>query len=116
MSKARIEYPDGRYPYPAAAGALPGALVVRPDGTYAILDGLESCVTGERISPMPLKPGPTVIFQKSVAGDNITAGTVVYLIVATGLVTATEGSNIRMGKAIQAAGAGVTHVHVNPQA
>lgn len=116
MAKAKIEHLDGRYRYPAAAAHKPGDLVVRPDGTYAIFDGLEACAIGEQIQPQPLKPGPTVIFEKSVASDVLAAGTTVYIIPASGKITATSTSNVLTGKVIQAAGAGVTHAHVNPQA
>jgi len=116
MSKARITYQDGRYPYPAAAAATPGDIVLRPCGTYAIFDGLESCASGERISPMPLNPGLVAIFQKSVAGDNLAAGAVVYLIPSTRLITATSTDNVRIGRLTAAAGTGVTHASVNLQA
>ncbi len=116
MAKAKLEHLDGRYRYPAAAAHKPGDLVVRPDGTYAIFDGLEACAVGENIQPQPLKPGPTAIFEKNAASDNLAAGTTVYIIPASGKVTATSTSNVITGKVIQTAGVGVTHVHVNPQA
>lgn len=110
---ATVRYEMGRYPYPAAAISVPGATVLRPDGTLAIHDDLVACAVGELIAPDPLIPGPTVIFQKSVVGDVMAAGLVVYVIMATGLITATVGSNVKVGKVIQAAGAGVLDVHVN---
>jgi hypothetical protein len=113
MSKARITYLDGRYPYPAAGAHTPGDIVLRPCGTYAIFDGLESCASGERISPQPLNPSQIAIFQKSSASDNIAAGTVVYLIPSTRLITATSTDNVRLGRLTQAAGTGVTHASVN---
>lgn len=116
MAKAKIEHPDGRFRYAAAAAHKPGDVVTRPDGTYAIFDGLEGCASGEMIQPQPIVPGPTVIMEKSVASDNIAANTVLYVIPATGKVTATSTENVRVGKSIAAAGVGVTTVHINPQA
>ena len=116
MAKARITNLDGRYPYPAAGAHTPGDIVLRPCGTYAIFDGLESCASGERISPMPFVPGPVAVFQKAAAGDNLAAGAVVYLIPASRLITATSTDNVRIGRLTQAAGAGVTHASVNLQA
>lgn len=113
MSKARIVNADGRYPYPAAAAATPGDIVLRPCGTYAIFDGLESCLINERISPQPFNPSQIAIFQKSVAANDLAAGAVVYLIPATGLITATSTNNVRIGRLTAAAGVGVTHASVN---
>lgn len=116
MSKARITYLDGRYPYPAAAAATPGDIVLRPCGTYAIFDGLESCASGERISPQPLNPGLIGIFEKAVAANDLAAGAVVYMIPASGLITATSTDNVRLGTLTAAAGVGVTHASVNLEA
>lgn len=110
---ATIRYINGRYPYPAAAAHVPGAVVTRPDGTLAIYDGLEACANGELISPEPLIPGPTAVFDKDAPSDNLTAGTVVYVIAATSKVTATASGNVRVGKVVKTAGVGVTQVHVN---
>ena len=107
-----IRYINGRYPYPAAAVHVPGAVVTRPDGTLAIYDDLVNCASGELISPDPVF-GKTATFQKAVAGDNMAAGLVVFVIPASGMITATSTDNIRLGKLVQAAGVGVTHAHVN---
>jgi hypothetical protein len=116
MAKAKVMYADGRYPYPAAGAHKPGDVVLRPDGTYAIFDGLEGCASGERIQPQPLKAGPTILFEKNSASDNLAASATVYLIPASGKITATPTNNVVAGKLVQAAGTGITHAHVNPLA
>lgn len=116
MAKATIAHFDGRYVYPAAGAHKPGDVVVRPDGTYAVFDGLEACASGEMIQPQPLKPGPTWIFEKNSASDNLSAGATVYIIPASGKITTTSTDNVLLGKLVKAAGTGVTHAHVNPQA
>lgn len=115
MAKARIIHLDGRYAYAAAGAHKPGDLLTRPDGTFAILDGLEACVLGERISPAPVTPGPIVLYEKDDPADNIAAGTAVYL-TSAGEITATATNNTAAGKACQAAGTGRTHILVNPLA
>jgi hypothetical protein len=112
MLAFKIVHADGRFTYNAAAVHRPGDIVTRPDGTLAHFDGLEDCKIGQAISPCPLKPHMTGEGAK-VSGDNIAAGADVYRRASDGLLTVTSSGNVLIGKAVAAAAAGTTLVHVN---
>lgn len=96
-----IVYTDGRYPFAAAAAQEPGDVIIRPSGTLAIYDGLNGCASGELISPCPIQPFPIAEFD-ALTSDTWNAGTVLYWLAASNRLTATEGSNKRVGVAVAA--------------
>lgn len=109
---ARVVYENGRYPFPAGGTVLPGGIVARPDGSFAVYDGVQNAVSGELIQPEPFKPGPIVEIDKASASDAISASTVLYL-TSAGLATATSSGNTRCGKCCKASATGATTVLVN---
>jgi predicted RecA/RadA family phage recombinase len=108
----KVLYADGRYPYAAAAAYDPGDVIVRPDGTLAVLDGFESTESGERINPEPIRC--TKILEVAAASaDTWAAGTVLFWNASAEQVTATRGSNKSVGVAVAAKTSGQTSVLVN---
>lgn len=103
---------DGRYGFAAAGVAQPGDLIIRPDGTPAILEGLESVRAGDLITPQPLFPTVIVDFP-SASGTTFAVGADVYWDSAAKLATATASGNSRVGKAVRAKSAGQLSVLVN---
>ncbi len=106
-----IKSTDGRYAYNAGANIVPGQLVVRPDNTPAIHDGLEPVASGQLFSPQPLVPTVIVEFD-SASGTIFAAGATVYVNLVSQLATAT-GTDQRVGIAARAKTAGQTKVLVN---
>lgn len=108
----KILYADGRYPFPAPAAAEPGDVILRPDGTLAVLDGFENVDLGERIAPEPIR-ATKVIEINAASADTWPAGTVLYYDAANRRVTATRGANRLVGLAPFAKTSGQTVVLVN---
>lgn len=109
---ARIIRTDGRFEYTAGANLTPGQVVLRPDGSPAVLDGLDTVPSGALVSPMPLKRSVIMELDANSA-DTFSAGADVYVVIATGLATATASGNTLVGKAIRAKTNGQTVVLVN---
>ena len=63
LNEAKIEHEDGAYSYAADADYKPGEVLVRPDGSLAILDGLNDVKTGQWFTPRPLQPEPTGLWN-----------------------------------------------------
>lgn len=107
-----IVYADGRYPFNAPAAAEPGDVILRPDGTLAVLDGFENVELGERIAPEPIR-ACKVIEVAAASGDTWPAGTVLYYDAANKRATPTRGANRLIGLAPFAKTSGQTRVLVN---
>lgn len=107
-----IKRTDGRYAFNAAAALAPGELVLRPDGTPAILDGLESVAVGQLIEPEPLVPTNIVDFD-SASATVFAAGAVVYHDAAAKQAVTLATGNTRVGIAARAKSAGQLKVLVN---
>lgn len=106
-----ILHADGRFPYPAAAAYVPGDIMVRPDGSLAVLDGLEGVASGQLFSPTPLKD--KIVEVDSASGSTFSVGASVYWDASAKLATATSSGNTLMGKAIRAKTSGQLVVIVN---
>lgn len=107
INEATIEYPDGRYSYPATAVHAPGEIVTRPSGTLAIYDGINSCAVGQVISPQPLHPRPSGVFKAASAGT-WAAGAQVYWDAADNEINNSATDNTLVGRAIEAKTSGQT--------
>lgn len=107
-----ISHLDGRYVYPAPAVYTPGQVVVRPCGTLAVFDGLQSNTSGQPISPQPLRPTLICDVSKKSA-DTFSAGDNVYYDVAEQEATSTSESNTYLGKATRDYAGGTTVMEVN---
>lgn len=119
VNEMKIEYPDGRYPFPAAAAVEPGAVLVRPSGTLAIYDGLNGisaaeATAGKLISPQPVTPYPTVVGAVDPLGPTWLAGVQVYWDDTAKVITndSDTGANPLVGRSIEAMTAGKTVIHV----
>lgn len=106
-----VLYRDGRFPYNAAADHNPGAILLRPDGSFAIHDGLEAVVSGQRFTPDPLRG--KIVEVDSASGSTFAVGDSVYWDATAKLGTATSSGNTLMGKAIRAKTSGQLSVIVN---
>lgn len=102
---------DGRYSFDATADYAPGDLIVRPDGTPAILDGVEEVASGDLIEPQPVFPTMIIEFD-SASATTFAAGASVYVNTTSGLATATNTDEY-VGIAARAKTAGQTSVLVN---
>lgn len=96
-----VQRHDGRYSFIAGAAANPGDVIVRPDGTLSILDGLESIASGQLISPEPLIPTNIVEFDAPSA-STWSAGALIYWDNAAKVITTTSAGNTLVGRAIRA--------------
>lgn len=96
-----VERSDGRYSFIAGAAYNPGDIIVRPDATLAILDGLESTISGQLISPEPLVPSNILVIDAPSA-STWSAGASVYWDNTNKVFTATSSGNTYAGKAIVA--------------
>ncbi len=101
MAHFEILYSDGRYPFAAGAAYSPGDAVIRPCGTLAVLDGLESVASGALIQPAPLHP-TKVGEVKTASATTFTAADVVYWDNTNKVATATASGNKRLGVAARA--------------
>lgn len=110
--KGAIRLTDGRYTFAAAAAYEPGAVIIRPDGTLAIYDGLYGCAIGELISPCPLHNTMVGEFA-AVSANTWAAGAVLYWDDVAKTVTTTVGANKRVGVSVAAKTAGQTTALVN---
>ena len=106
-----IRYPDGRIPFIAGAAYNPGDIMLRPDGSLAVLDGLEPTANGQLISPNPLRN--KIVEVDSLSASTFAVGDVVYWDAAAKVGTATASGNTNMGKAIRAKTSGQLSVFVN---
>lgn len=97
--KGTVRYSDGRYPFAASAVQAPGSVLIRPDGTLAIYDGMEACAIGDRIDPQPIHPTMICEFVAATA-DTWSAGAILYWDAATPKLTTTASTNKRVGLAI----------------
>ena len=108
-SKLQIIHDDGQYPFVAAEAYDPGDVVIRPDGTFAVMDGIfESTKVGDLINPRPLIPGPYIEVDADPA-ITFAAEDVIYYNKTTKLATnVAAGGLLRVGVApfAKAAGAG----------
>jgi hypothetical protein len=103
---------DGRYAYNAPAAYVPGQMFLRPDGSPAILDGLEAVVSGQLIEPQPLRP--TLIMEvDSLSATTFAVGASVYLDVANQVANGTSSGNTLIGVAARAKTSGQLSVLVN---
>lgn len=110
--RGTIVYEDGRYPFAAGAAQQPGDVIIRPDGTLAIYDGLDGCASGDLISPQPLHP--TLIGEfKAVSANTWSAGAILYWDATNKVLTTTASTNKRVGLAIAAKTSGQTSALVN---
>lgn len=109
---AKILRTDGRFAFNAGADLVPGQVFLRPDGTPAILDGLDTVKSGELVSPQPLRQ-TNIIELDAASGDTFAAGASVYVVIATGLATATSSGNTLVGVAARAKTSGQLSVIVN---
>jgi len=108
----KVVYADGRFPYNAAAAHEPGDVIVRPDGSLAILDGFEGCASGERIAPEPIR-ATKVLEMAAASAATWGAGAVLYWNASLEQVTTTRGSNKVVGTAVAAKTSGQTVALVN---
>lgn len=104
----KVLYEDGRYPFLAAIAM--GDVVVRPCGTLAIFDGFDAAAIGDRVNPDPIHVTKVCEFP-ALTTDTWAVGTVLYWDAVNFRLTATVGSNKRVGVATTAKTNGqVTHV------
>ncbi|EMI17782.1 hypothetical protein RMSM_05308 [Rhodopirellula maiorica SM1] len=106
-----IRHIDGRYPFAAEAAYDPGDVLVRPDGSLALFDGMQSCAIGDRIDPLPLKAPMTVDVGKKTT-DTFAKAANVYWDATNEEVTSTSTGNTLIGTSIEVAGSGTTKLHV----
>ncbi|QDV22924.1 DUF2190 family protein [Aureliella helgolandensis] len=113
--EAKIIYPDGRYPFAATAAYEPGDIVVRPDGSLALYDGLEGCAIGDVISPDPTTAGAIVEWT---AGSAATwaAGAKLYRDAGNKLAFTTASTNKPLGASCTAKTAGMVKILINTAA
>ena len=102
---------DGRFAYNAGAAFNPGDVVIRPDGSLAVHDGLEAVASGARFSPNPLR-GKIVEFDSG-SSTTFSAGADVYWDNSAKLAVTTSSGNTLIGKAIRAKTSGQLVVIVN---
>lgn len=106
-----VIYTDGRFPYNAGAAYNPGEILLRPDGSFAIHDGLEAVASGQRFTPNPLRG--KIVEVDSASGSTFAVGDTVYWDATNKVGTATSSGNTNMGKAIRAKTSGQLSVIVN---
>lgn len=106
---------DGDYSYVAGADFNPGDIVTRPDGTLAIVDGVEVVKSGQMFAPKPLKPCSIVRFDSG-SSSTFAVGDTVYWDASGKVATATSSGNTNVGKAIRAKVSGQLFVEVNTTA
>ncbi len=102
---------DGRYEYSAPADIAPGDIVIRPDGTPAYSDAINTFKAGDLVSPAPLRPFP-VGRVPSASATLFNAGASVYFNATTQLATSTN-TDVLIGRAAKAKVNGDTTVLVN---
>ncbi|GAA5510055.1 DUF2190 family protein [Novipirellula caenicola] len=106
-----IRHIDGRYPFAAEAAYDPGDFLQRPDGSWALFDGLQSCAIGDRIDPLPIKSPMTVdVVKKST--DTFAKAANAYWDATNKEVTTTSTGNTLIGTSTEVAGSGTTKLHV----
>ena len=110
--KAKVVYHDGRYPFNAGAAYEPGDVIIRPDGTLALLDGMEGCASGERIAPEPIN-ATKIVEVAAVSGNTWSAGAILYWDNTNKVITTTASTNKRLGLATAAKTSGQTTHLVN---
>jgi predicted RecA/RadA family phage recombinase len=101
FTNARLLYAGGRYPFPAAAILAPGDVVVRPDGSLAVVDGFDRIQIGQLVEAEPLRRCQVWQFRV-VSADTWAAGALVYWNNSTRVVTTTASGNTLIGNAINA--------------
>lgn len=107
-----VERTDGRYRFTSAVNANPGDVIVRPDNTLAVLDGLDAVKIGDEIMPSPLIPTNIVWFDVPSA-STWAAAAVLYWDNVAKAVTTTSAGNTRIGVATTAKTNGQTTHRVN---
>lgn len=107
-----IRRTDGRYSFNAAAAAAPGEVILRPDGTPSILDGLEAVAIGQLIEPQPLVPN-IIAELDSLSATTFTVGATVYWDNTNKVANGTASGNTRVGIAARAKTSGQLSVLVN---
>ena len=112
LNEAKIEHDDGAYSYAADADYKPGEVLVRPDGSLAILDGLNDVKTGQWFTPRPLQPEPTGLWKVDPTGPTWAAGTEVFFNTTTNFLTNASAGAVKVGRSIDAMVAGKTKCHV----
>lgn len=99
--KGKILYANGRYPFPAPAAVVPGDVVARPDGSFAVFDGLQGFASGVLIEADPIVPCKVVEFIAA-TGDTWSAGASIYWDATNKITTTTSSGNTLLGKSIYA--------------
>jgi hypothetical protein len=112
MLFGKVVYPDGRFPFTSPAIREPGDVIVRPDGSLAILDGFENCAVGEVIAPEPILASK-VLEMNAASADTWAAGTPLFWNATALQVTPTRGANRLVGTAVAAKTSGQTVALVN---
>ena len=107
-----VERSDGRYSFIASVAANPGDVIVRPDNTLAVLDGLDSIKIGDCIMPSPLVPTNIIVFDAPSA-STWAAAAVIYWDNVAKAITTTSAGNTRIGVATAAKTAGQLTAKIN---
>lgn len=99
--KAKVVYECGNFPFAAVAAYSPGDVIQRPDGSLAVLQGLEGCAIGERIMPDPIRESKIVEFPAA-SGDTWSAGQKLYWDATAQTVVTVQGANKYVGLSVAA--------------
>ncbi len=110
--QAEVKYADGRLPFVAGAAFSPGDVIVRPDGTLAVHDGLVACDSGDLISPEPVQPFK-IIEVDCGSSTTFSVGATVYWDNSGKVATSTSSGNTKIGIAARAKTSGQLKVLVN---